>query len=156
MGLYKDPNAVPSGENAFKTTKKKQKPKRKVELKDLEEENLGQVRRSSRNSGSVAVKEELVSLSDVEGGDAQPKSKKRYDPYAAAAKYFEKKEVVENEEGSEYSEEEEDNKRVVILPPVLRAFVESVNPEHSAMISDSVSFSHIRLFCRPIHSLLLW
>lgn len=150
MGLYKDPNALPSGEDAFKTTtKKKQKPKRKVELKDLEEENLGQVRRSSRNSGSVVVKEELVSFSDVEGGETQPKAKKRYDPYGAAAKYFEKKEPGGDEEGSEYSEEEEENgkgKRVVIQPPELRAFVESINPEHSAMISNSVSPCPMHIF----------
>eukprot|EP01032_Pedospumella_encystans_P010792 gene10792-12587_t len=141
MGLYKDPNAPPYGEDAFKTaTKKKHKPKRKVELKDLEEENLGQVRRSSRNSGSVVVKEELISSSEAEVGETQPKAKRRYDPYGAAAKYFEKKEPVENEEGSEYSEEEEENgkvKRVVIQPPELRAFVESISPEHSAMISNS-------------------
>ena len=156
MGLYKDPNALPSGEDAFKTTtKKKQKPKRKVELKDLEEENIGQVRRSSRNSGSVVVKEELVSLSDVEGGETQPKAKRRYDPYGAAAKYFEKKEPGENEEGSEYSEEEEENgkvKRVVIQPPELRAFVESINPKHSAMISNSVSPSLTHMYFVSVHS----
>ena len=149
MGLYKDPDSVPSGEDAFKTTtKKKQKLKRKIELKDLEEENPGQVRRSSRNSGSVVVKEELVSLSDVEGGETQPKAKRRYDPYGAAAKYFEKKEPGENEEGSENSEEEENGKvkRVVIQPPELRAFVESINPEHSAMISNSVSPSLTHIF----------
>ena len=141
MGLYKDPNAPPSGEDAFKTVKKK--PARKSVLKAVKDEDYVPLRRSSRSSASPGIKQEHMSLSDVENDQTQPKTKRRYDPQSAAAKYFDKKSGDEEEEGGDdYSEDDEESgktKRVVVKPEELRAFVDNVCPEHSEMISNAVS-----------------
>ena len=141
IGLYKDPatieNVIPK-ETSRKPKSMRPRGKRNSsntvdQVEDGHAENVGAVRRSTRNSGTVKIEGEvLTSLSDAEceGSSSSIHTKKRsYAPMEDAAAFFAK---------SKLDEEDEDAETVRLTPPQLREYVQSQSPKHSDLISNAV------------------
>jgi hypothetical protein len=136
LGLVKDPLSAPKQDSLPKSNKGKAKRKTVFADKDdpdyIDDANeVLPVRRSSRKSG-LDVKHVELSSPSVTG---EPKQKRRYNPAEDAKVFFEN--MADDEQ--EGLEEDSEGQRVVLKPAEIRDYIESANPEHSAMISNAVS-----------------
>jgi hypothetical protein len=136
LGLVKDPLSAPKQDSLPKSTKRKAKKKTVLADKDdpdyIDDANeVLPVRRSSRKSGLDVKHVELSSPSVI----GEPKQKRRYNPAEDAKVFFEN--MADDEQ--EGLEEDSEGQRVVLKPAEIRDYIESANPEHSAMISNAVS-----------------
>lgn len=138
LGLFKDPAVAVVHDVLLKGRKQKIKRRSNSDENDDPdyvdfEKDTVPVRRSTRNSGVLVQHAELDPDGEPQLKRQKPE-KRPYNPLKDAEEFFKN---MGNSDDEKF-EEDDEKKRVVLKPAEIRSYIESINPEHSDMISNTV------------------